>query len=568
MRTSMPSSLTTRCLLAFPLVLGAVGAASVGSATTLPGKGPATSECYVVLQATGTKAASAPNKLVCQDGDPTCDQDGDCHNGSCTFKVQACPNQAGLAPCTPGSLTSLTAKAKGVPLPAPPSLSGSQCGGTLDVLVSLKGKKKNKPGKTKVVLVATAASGKPKKDRDTDTLVCTPFPAGQTCPLRGPVTTTTLPTNVVCEPLVRDGQGIPGTYLLLSVKGPYLCQQSAQQNRFGPCNCSGGESVCADPAHCGPGQETCVQTPFAVADGQALAFPPGSIKTVFSVAAEDPAPSCSHTACVTCGNPDTPCPGIPGCQVQGNPAGCIRTTCCDTPGFALPTFKVNILGGVCSRLDMYSCGFGVVNTSNPQVGDNEITKIGDSSDPGPDCQYGTADDPPKKPCVVTGVGSDIKGKIVRTVGNQAFDANGIQYRLAIPALSTTWMDSQSPPGQCLDGSTFDSEELLVTQLILNAEFTTAGATAGFTDMNGDHCALAGSGFTRNADPGPYTLGSPPAAPQPYDGSSGSVAVAAGIALSGHGPLYDIGFTAVLPDAPITRLPTQSCTCIPVAGCPE
>src|SRR5881296_912633 len=115
MRTSMPSSLTTRCLLAFPLVLGAVGAASVGSATTLPGKGPATSECYVVLQATGTKAASAPNK-------------------------------AGLAPCTPGSLTSLTAKAKGVPLPAPPSLSGSQCGGTLDVLVSLKGKKKNKPG--------------------------------------------------------------------------------------------------------------------------------------------------------------------------------------------------------------------------------------------------------------------------------------------------------------------------------------------------------------------------------------------------------------------------------------
>src|SRR5437867_4463827 len=214
MRTSMPSSLTTRCLLAFPLVLGAVGAASVGSATTLPGKGPATSECYVVLQATG-------------------------------------------------------------------------------------------------------ASGKPKKDRDTDTLVCTPFPAGQTCPLRGPVTTTTLPTNVVCEPLVRDGQGIPGTYLLLSVKGPYLCQQSAQQNRFGPCNCSGGESVCADPAHCGPGQETCVQTPFAVADGQALAFPPGSIKTVFSVAAEAPPPTCTHTAAVTSGNPDTPCPGIPGCQWQG-----------------------------------------------------------------------------------------------------------------------------------------------------------------------------------------------------------------------------------------------------------
>src|SRR5438132_6754389 len=136
MRTSMPKGLITR--RAFPVVLVAVGAASVGSATTLRGKGPATSECYVVLQVAGTKAASAPNKLVCQDGDPTCDQDGDCHNGSCTFRVQACPNQPGLASCTPGSLVGLTANAKGVPLPDPPSLSGSQCGGTVDVPVTLK----------------------------------------------------------------------------------------------------------------------------------------------------------------------------------------------------------------------------------------------------------------------------------------------------------------------------------------------------------------------------------------------------------------------------------------------
>ena len=78
MRASLPSDLTSRYLMAFPLVLALVGQSSVASATTLPGKGPATSECYVVLQATGTKAASGPNKLTCQDGDPTCDQDGDC----------------------------------------------------------------------------------------------------------------------------------------------------------------------------------------------------------------------------------------------------------------------------------------------------------------------------------------------------------------------------------------------------------------------------------------------------------------------------------------------------------
>jgi len=218
---------------------------------------------------------------------------------------------------------------------------------------------------------------------------------------------------------------------------------------------------------------------------------------------------------------------------------------------------------------MYSCGFGVVNTSNPQVGDNEITKMGDSSDPGRDCEYGTADDPARKPCTVAGVGSDIKGKVVRTVGNGAFDANGIHYRLAVPSLSTTWTDGNTNPG-CADPThaTFDPGELLVSQIILNAEFTTAGATAGFSDLNGDGCKLAGSGFTRNFDAGPYTIGSPPAAPQPYDGSSGSIAVAGGIAFSGHGPLNDIGFIAVLPDAPISRLPAQSCTCTPVAGCPE
>src|SRR5207302_1630628 len=79
--------------------------------------------------------------------------------------------------------------------------------------------------------------------------------------------------------------------------------------------------------------------------------------------------------------------------------------CCDQPGFVVPTFFVNILGGLCSRVDQIGCGTGVVNTSSPQTGDNEIDKKADTSDPGPDCIYGTADDPAAKPCTLAGAGT-------------------------------------------------------------------------------------------------------------------------------------------------------------------
>src|SRR5439155_13902551 len=297
---------------------------------------------------------------------------------------------------------------------------------------------------------------------------------------------------------------------------------------------------------------------------------PSGINTVFTIAEADPAPTCNHTACIACGNPDAPCAGIPECATPTNPAGCLKSTCCDAPGFTIPTFLVPLLGGLCSCLDMYGCGFGAVNSSNPQVGDNEVSKTADTSDPGPDCEYGTVDDPPSKPCNTTagGAGRDQNGKVARTVGNGASDANGIQYRLAVPLLWTAWADMQSPQGACVPGSTFDAGDLLITQVLLNAEFTTAGATGSFTDLNGDGCALAGSGFANRSQSGPVRLGSPPAAPQPYDGSSGSTAVSAGVALNGGGPFFDIGFVGVVTNGPMTRLATQSCTCTAVAGCPE
>jgi len=264
--------------------------------------------------------------------------------------------------------------------------------------------------------------------------------------------------------------------------------------------------------------------------------------------------------------------------VPGNPNGCVpRGTqgCCDQPAFIVPTFFVNILGGLCSRVDQIDCGVGVVNTSNPQTGDNDVIKMADTSDPGPDCIYGTTDDPPHKLCTATGEGNDLNGKIVSTIGNNSPDANGIQFRLTTPELSTTWTDGQSPAGTCANGSTYDDGELLVSQLVLKAEPTSAGASGAFVDMNGDGCRRAGSGFIAPTNPdtdGPITVPggtAGPLRPQSYDGTVGPVTGAVSEVFSGpNSPIRDIGFVATTPNQPAVVVPAVTCTCTPVAGCPE
>src|SRR5260370_29911057 len=116
----------------------------------------------------------------------------------------------------------------------------------------------------------------------------------------------------------------------------------------------------------------------------------------------------------------------------GNPPTnpkCVSASCCDQPALTVPTFFLSSLG-TCVKVDQKTCGLGVVNSSNPQTGDNEVSKTGDTSDPGPDCIYGTADDPAPKPCDTSaaGAGSDKAGKVGRTLGNSMPDAAGIQSR--------------------------------------------------------------------------------------------------------------------------------------------
>ncbi len=387
-----------------------------------------------------------------------------------------------------------------------------------------------------------------------------------------------------CAPIVV-GQPIPGTYVLNGDVGDFRCTTNSSTNRFG---------ACTDDAQCGgtAGQHNfCLQLPWVTADGQIMPFPT-AVQTVFTVAASGSFPACQHSVCIACGNANASCSGIPGCEVAGNPNGCIpRATqgCCDQPGFLVPTFFVNILGGLCSRVDQIACGIGVVNTSNPQTGDNEVTKNGDTSDPGADCCYnghpgsecigGTnlSDDPAAKPCTTaagTGAGGDYAGKIVSTIGNGSPDANGIHYRLTTPELSTTWTDSQSPAGTCANGSKYDDGELLVSQLILQAQPTTAGATGSFVDMNGDGCKRAGAGFiasTNAATDGPITVGpSPgPLRPQSYDGTVGAVSAAVSEVFSGpNSPIRDIGFVAITPQKPIATHSAVACSCTPTPGCPE
>ena len=113
-----------------------------GRATVIPGGGPTKTDCYMEFDVKGSVTpATKANKITCTDGDPTCDTDGLC-DGTCTFSIRLCPNQTGLAGCTPHPpLTKVKVKPNGA-LTIPTDLSGSACGAFTSVAVSVK-KKKN-----------------------------------------------------------------------------------------------------------------------------------------------------------------------------------------------------------------------------------------------------------------------------------------------------------------------------------------------------------------------------------------------------------------------------------------
>ena len=293
--------------------------------------------------------------------------------------------------------------------------------------------------------------------------------------------------------------------------------------------------------------------------GPGLQDLPTGITTDFNVAASGSFPTCEHQVCIACGNKDAVCTAVKsGCDAAAlNPPTqphCVQSTCCDTPGFHLPALKI-VLGifNVCTRLDQIDCGIGVVNTSNPQSGHNEVKKSGDSLDPGPDCLYASSID-----CTgntVTNPGdtddggcfADNFGKVRTCRGadvNPNPDAEGVHVRLQTPGFATAWLiaNDETCPSEgavfdgkhcnnthtsctvasdcgacsgsscvcgngtnngtvctssavCTGGGTCFNKcqpaETLFSSLYQVAEPTTAGATGEFTELEpGDACGLS------------------------------------------------------------------------------
>src|SRR5438128_1227817 len=134
-------------------------------------------------------------------------------------------------------------------------------------------------------------------------------------------------------------------------------------------------------------------TTTAPASTTTTTAPAPTATTTFTVTAGSP-PTCEHTVCIQCGAIGK-CADIQGgcdnCGGGTDPA-CTSTStnvncpfgdeCCQSPGFVLPAILIG--PGVlnfCTKTSQFDCGFGVINTSNPQTGDNELTKEADTSDP-------------------------------------------------------------------------------------------------------------------------------------------------------------------------------------------
>ena len=501
----------------FAFIAVTVLAAAPAGALVSGGGSPRT-DCYATFE--GVAGSNGSNEVVCVDGDPTCDFDGMC-NGVCHFDVTVCARQDGGAECDAPTIVRLKSPGNKLALPEVPAADPT-CGPTNKVAVDA--------GRHRTFRVMAMADEQPRRDKDRLKLTCKRRPDGEACP-----------SATGCETVVPKS-GIIGTYKALSLVGENLCTTFAPRNAF---------QQCTSEADCGGDATTsfCLTTPWLTIGGITTPMPIGA-STTFTVSGVDPAPRCEHQVCLSCGDVVTPCPTTPG-----NPAA----GCCSAPDFVVGAFRIPSLG-ICSRVDQTACGTGVINTSNPQTGDNEVYKFGDTTDPGTDCTYGTADDPAAGACTTEpgGQGSDTAGKITRVVGDGRPDPDGVQSRFRVPVRITTWVDGND----CTPDATYDAGEALLAQIDLILEPSTSGAGAEFVDASGDGCAMAGLGFT---GPGPAAFGPPAAKPNPYDGGTATPATV-GVAMTGAAPLFDVGFATINTNTSSDVLPFKRCACAePASG---
>jgi pathogenesis-related protein 1 len=191
-------------------------------ATIVPGSGGATSNCYAVLEVEGTKAPTSPGIFTCEDGDATCDLDGQC-NDECLFGLRICIDQPGQGGCTPPSaLTSVRARFKParIQLRPPTELQGNVCSTTLRSMVAVRVRPNGRkaPGEVRAKILARAVAGtRPRIDRDTHILKC--LPRVGPCPTTTtststtiiPSTATTAPTTSTTSTILTTSTTVPTT---------------------------------------------------------------------------------------------------------------------------------------------------------------------------------------------------------------------------------------------------------------------------------------------------------------------------------------------------------------------
>ncbi len=157
---------TRRHTFAITALLGL--AAAPGVWALVPGGGPKKSDCY--LEYDGLDDATAGRfkgkaQYQCTDG-ASCDGDGQ-ENGSCTFNVAVCVNQAdsSLPQCTPQVVTSFPKNSAGLEVTSVTNVSTALCGAFTPITVAA-----NK--RQRVALRGLAPLGRPKADVDVFFLRC------------------------------------------------------------------------------------------------------------------------------------------------------------------------------------------------------------------------------------------------------------------------------------------------------------------------------------------------------------------------------------------------------------
>jgi plastocyanin len=247
------------------LLAAAIGGAWAAWAGLVPGGGPTRSDCYVELQVEGVDVPGTQvtngRVVACTDGD-ACDADATCGNDQCTFRVAVCINQhdPNLATCTPPAVLRRVTVNKRITSALPPTLTGSACGGFVDVTVPVKVKRNGRKQPGMLALPANATAERPTnpaRDRDKYVLKCLPSAA---C-LGAAPTTTTLPGASVRTVTVGPGGAFSFDPQSITIHVGETVRWRWESPGH---NVVSGSSGAADGRFCSPNDSGCNAAPISI----------------------------------------------------------------------------------------------------------------------------------------------------------------------------------------------------------------------------------------------------------------------------------------------------------------